>query len=123
MRRTAGYVVLEQELPANFRGLVGIYPQALFRPEKVQTFDAPWLVLNVGGQHRRCDGSLYQIENGHTLSIGNFIAFDVINERDSVALLKLEISGATIDAEGMIGRGGKIGLVLAREPDPAPRAA
>ncbi len=80
------------------RSLVGVYPLALFRFDRLQLPNAPGLSICRGGRLVPCDGQVH-LNSSHerTLTVGNFFAFDIANETGQAQPFELTLSGPTVD--------------------------
>ena len=80
------------------RSLVGVYPLALFRFDRLLLPNSPGLSICRGGSLIPCDGQVHlNASHERTLTVGNFFAFDVKNDTGEPRAFELTLSGPTVD--------------------------
>lgn len=106
--------------------LVGVYPQELFRIEKIDTVRAQeGLSLVRGGRRVPLDGRVYEVQ-GHerTLGCGDYLALHVRNASEEIRALELVLSGLSLGGEENVAHQSVWGLfTMESAPSPEPRAS
>lgn len=114
MDKKHAFAVIKGTLPAHYDGLVGVYVQDVFKPERVVMHRAPGVYALLRAGLIPFDGAEYELESTCALSVGAFIAFHVRSTNDSPRDIEIEVHGLHCSelAPGEIGRGFMTGLVL-----------
>lgn len=118
-----GRATLRATLPPKFNGLIGAYPQALFRPDTVKMGQCDGALMFVDGRAVPLDGKAYRLNRGErAMSIGNFIAAHVVNEREVETPVEIAFDGVSADVGGELAPGpARLGqLLIGLDEEPAP---